>query len=97
VSENDSEYLHLAGEEALRLTLHSPEKDTLKLWLSLVSLLPFCVERVTDESALPDVSTVHEEIVQITTTGLVTASGKEVEIDIIACGTGFETAYVPHL
>jgi hypothetical protein len=41
VSENDSEYLHPADEAALRLTLHSLEKDTLKLWLSLVSFLPF--------------------------------------------------------
>jgi hypothetical protein len=97
VSENDSEYLRFAGEKALCLTSHSLGKDTLKLWLSLVSLLSFCVERVTDESALPDVSTVHEEIAQITATGLVTTSGKEVEVDIIACGTGFETAYVPHL
>ncbi|RVX71029.1 hypothetical protein B0A52_03394 [Exophiala mesophila] len=46
--------------------------------------------------AQPHVSTVHEEIVKITPTGLVTASGQEVNVDIIACGTGFETSYVPH-
>lgn len=46
---------------------------------------------------LTDVSTVHDEIVRITPTGLVTASGQEIEVDFIACGTGFETAYVPHL
>ncbi|OAP62021.1 hypothetical protein AYL99_04224 [Fonsecaea erecta] len=46
--------------------------------------------------AQPHVSTVHEEIVQITPKGLLTASGQEIEVDIIACGTGFETAYVPH-
>ncbi|OQV00810.1 hypothetical protein CLAIMM_06258 [Cladophialophora immunda] len=44
----------------------------------------------------PNVSTIHEEIARITPTGLVTSSGKEVEVDIIACGTGFYVSYVPH-
>lgn len=44
-----------------------------------------------------DVTTLHDEIVKITPTGLVTASGKEVHVDIIACGTGFDTAIIPHL
>jgi hypothetical protein len=43
------------------------------------------------------VTTVHEEIKSITSTGIVTSSGKEVDVDIIACGTGFEVSYVPHL
>ncbi|OAP58396.1 hypothetical protein AYL99_07486 [Fonsecaea erecta] len=44
----------------------------------------------------PNVSTIHEEIERVTPTGLVTSSGKEVEVDIIACGTGFYVSYVPH-
>jgi cation diffusion facilitator CzcD-associated flavoprotein CzcO len=43
------------------------------------------------------VTSVFDEIVKITPTGLITKSGQEIEVDIIACGTGFEVSYVPHL
>ncbi|KAH7089256.1 hypothetical protein FB567DRAFT_493912 [Paraphoma chrysanthemicola] len=45
---------------------------------------------------LPHVSTVHEEIIKVTSNSLVTAGGRNIEVDIIACGTGFDIAYVPH-
>lgn len=42
------------------------------------------------------VKVIHDEIVRFTETGLVTASGEELEFDIIACATGFAISYVPH-
>ncbi|KAJ9613307.1 hypothetical protein H2200_003249 [Cladophialophora chaetospira] len=45
---------------------------------------------------LDHVNVVHDEIVRFTETGLVTASGNELEFDIIACATGFKIAYTPH-
>ncbi|KIX10029.1 uncharacterized protein Z518_01110 [Rhinocladiella mackenziei CBS 650.93] len=45
---------------------------------------------------LDHVKVVHDEIVRFTETGLVTASGEEMDFDIIACATGFHIAYTPH-
>ncbi|KAH6699806.1 cyclohexanone monooxygenase [Leptodontidium sp. MPI-SDFR-AT-0119] len=45
---------------------------------------------------LPHVETIHDEIVKITPKGIMTATGREVEIDIIACATGFHVSYTPH-
>ncbi len=40
---------------------------------------------------------IHQEINRFTEKGLVTADGQDLEFDIIACATGFEVSYVPHL
>ncbi|EXJ70263.1 uncharacterized protein A1O5_06331 [Cladophialophora psammophila CBS 110553] len=42
------------------------------------------------------VSVIYDEIVQITPKGIFTASGSDLEFDIIACATGFYTSYRPH-
>ncbi|KIW82108.1 hypothetical protein Z517_05135 [Fonsecaea pedrosoi CBS 271.37] len=42
------------------------------------------------------VRVVHDEIVRFTETGLVTASGEQLDFDLIACATGFDIAYTPH-
>lgn len=43
----------------------------------------------------PNVTTCHEEIVKIVPKGLVDATGKLHEVDIIACATGFNLAFSP--
>lgn len=50
-----------------------------------------------NELTLLDFETIHDEIVKITPKGIMTATGREVEIDIIACATGFHVSYTPHL
>ena len=42
-------------------------------------------------------SVISDEIVRFTENGLVTADGKDFEFDIIACATGFNVAFAPHL
>lgn len=43
----------------------------------------------------PNVTTCHEEIVQVVPEGLVDGSGKLHEVDIVACATGFNLAFAP--
>ncbi len=42
-------------------------------------------------------SVISDEIVRFTENGLVTADGKDYEFDIVACATGFNVAFAPHL
>lgn len=42
------------------------------------------------------VKVIHDEIVRFTENGIVTATGEELDFDIIACATGFKIAYTPH-
>ena len=42
-------------------------------------------------------SVISDELVKFTENGLVTAAGKDYEFDIIACATGFDVAFAPHL
>lgn len=44
-----------------------------------------------------DVSVVSDEISKFTETGLITANGQSYDFDIIACCTGFDVAFAPHL
>ncbi|KAF3398832.1 putative sterigmatocystin biosynthesis monooxygenase stcW [Talaromyces pinophilus] len=44
----------------------------------------------------PNVHLVCEGVQQMTTAGLMTASGDEYEFDVIVCATGFQISYIPH-
>jgi cation diffusion facilitator CzcD-associated flavoprotein CzcO len=44
----------------------------------------------------PNVTVCTSEVVKITPTGIVTADGREIGVDIIACATGFNVQYLPH-
>lgn len=44
----------------------------------------------------PNVTCVFNEIAKITPTGLLTEDGQQVDVDIIACATGFSVSYLPH-
>lgn len=44
-----------------------------------------------------DVSVVSDEISRFTETGLLMTNGQHYEFDIIACCTGFDVAFAPHL
>jgi cation diffusion facilitator CzcD-associated flavoprotein CzcO len=89
---------HMMREQMLQRI--GPGHEQLKEKL-IPSWSPGCRRLTPGESYLealtrPNVSTVHEEIVRIKPHGLVVASGKEIQVDILACATGFEVAYVPH-
>lgn len=43
-----------------------------------------------------NVEVVWGEIARVNEKGLVTAGGREVEVDILACATGFNVQYLPH-
>lgn len=53
-------------------------------------------EDYLESFSLPNVKPVHDAITKITPNGLMTADGTEHEVDIIACATGFDIAYLPH-
>lgn len=42
-------------------------------------------------------SIISDELVRFTEYGLVTADGKDYEFDMVACATGLNVAFVPHL
>ncbi|EXL38935.1 hypothetical protein FOCG_18434 [Fusarium oxysporum f. sp. radicis-lycopersici 26381] len=50
------------------------------------------------ESLVQDhVKVIFEGVSRFTATGLVTSEGKEFDFDLIACATGFDISYTPHL
>jgi cation diffusion facilitator CzcD-associated flavoprotein CzcO len=53
-------------------------------------------EEYLESLTLPNVDVVWGEIDHISPSGLVTESGQEVEVDILACATGFDVQYLPH-
>ena len=95
--------LNVKAKELMRaqmLQRIGPGHDQLKEKL-IPSWSPGCRRLTPGEGYLealtrPNVTTVHEQIVRITPRGLMVASGKEIEVDVLACATGFEVAYVPH-
>ena len=44
----------------------------------------------------PNVTCVFDEIEKITPTGLQTVTGEHVEVDVLACATGFDIQFRPH-
>jgi cation diffusion facilitator CzcD-associated flavoprotein CzcO len=53
-------------------------------------------ENYLESLTLPNVEVVWGEIDRISEAGLVTESGRQVEVDILACATGFDVQYLPH-
>ncbi|KAF1816927.1 cyclohexanone monooxygenase [Eremomyces bilateralis CBS 781.70] len=43
----------------------------------------------------PNVTTVHKEIAQVVPNGIIDSSGQLHEVDILACATGFNLAFIP--
>lgn len=95
--------LNLAAKEGMResmLAKIGPGHDELKEKF-IPQWSPGCRRLTPGEGYLETlvqdhVRTIHEEIVRFTETGLVTASGEELDFDLVACATGFDIAYVPH-
>lgn len=54
-------------------------------------------EGYLESFSLPNVHAVFDNITEITPNGILTADGTEHHFDIIACATGFNVAYTPHL
>lgn len=44
-----------------------------------------------------DVSVVSDKIAKFTETGILMANGQSYDFDIVACCTGFDVAFAPHL
>lgn len=43
-----------------------------------------------------NVETIHESVVRLTETGVVDESGREHQVDVVVCATGFDTSFTPH-
>ncbi|EGP87984.1 uncharacterized protein MYCGRDRAFT_71174 [Zymoseptoria tritici IPO323] len=54
------------------------------------------VENYLESLTRPNVEVVWGEIDHISESGLVTESGREVQVDILACATGFDVQFLPH-